>query len=75
MLLIAKFTYNNALHSATGYPPFYATYGYNPALSFTTPTTLTILAAEERVRQLQEIHEEVKTLIKIATEQVKRNYD
>jgi len=69
LLLIAKFAYNNSLHSATRYSPFFATYGYNPMLSFATSTTSTVPAAEQRIRQLQEIHEELKILIKIASEQ------
>ncbi|KAG5329323.1 hypothetical protein C0989_009833, partial [Termitomyces sp. Mn162] len=32
-LLLAKFTYNNMPHSATGVSPFYANKGYNPQLT------------------------------------------
>ena len=75
LLPIPEFAYNNSVHSATGFSPFYATYGYNPALSFTTPTMAKVLAAKEGIQQLQEIHEDVKTFIKIANDQAKQNYD
>lgn len=75
LLPLAEFAYNNACHSATGFSPFYATYGYHPALSFSIPTTSTVPAAEDRVRHLQQVHEELKTMIMIAGEQAKRNYD
>lgn len=35
----------------------------------------TVPAAEDRIRNLQQVHEEVKTMIKIAGEQAKGNYD
>lgn len=75
LLPMAEFAYNNACHSATGFSPFYVTYGYHPSLSFLTPTTSTVPAAEDRVRHLQQIHDELKTMITIAGEQAKRNYD
>ena len=75
LLPIAKFAYNNSLYSATGFSPFYATYGYHPTLSFVKPVTSTVPAAEDRVRQLQEIHEEIKTMIKITGDQAKLHYD
>ena len=75
LLPIAEFAYNNSFHSATRFSPFYATYGYHPTLSFAKPTTSTVPAAEDIVRQLQEIHEEIKTMIKIAGDQAKLHYD
>ena len=75
LLAIVEFAYNNSLHSATRFSPFYTTYGYHPTLSFAKPTTSTVSAPKGRVHQLQEIHEEIKTMIKIAGDQAKLHYD
>ena len=75
LLPLAEFSYNNATHSATGVSPFYATYGYHPSMSFTAPSTSLVSAAEDRIRHLQHIHDEVKVMIQIAGDQAKRTYD
>ena len=58
-----------------GFFPFYATDGYHPTLSFMTPISSTVLAAEDRIRHLQEVHKELKIMIQMAREQAKINYD
>lgn len=70
-----NFAYNNAIHLAILFSPFYASYGYHPRLWFAIPTTSAVPTAEERVRCLQEVQEEIKTKIKTVEEQAKRNYD
>jgi len=75
LLPIAEFAYNNAIHSATGLSPFYATYGYHPSISFATSAISTVPAAEDRIQYLQHIHEEIKTMLQIAGDQAKRKYD
>lgn len=40
-----------------------------------TPPSSTVPAAEDRVRQLQQVHEELKIMIHMAGEQAKRIYD
>ena len=50
-------------------------YGYHPILSFAKPTTSIVPAADDRVCQLQEIHKEIKTMIKIVGDQAKLHYD
>ena len=75
LLPLAKFAYNNVYYFATGFSPFYATYGYHPFLSFLIPTTSTVPAAEDRIRHLHEVHENLKIMIALAGEQAKRSYD
>ena len=75
MVPIAEFAYNNSVHLATRLSPFYATYGYHPSLTITNPSTSLVPAAEDRIRYLHEIHEEIKAMIKIAGDQAKKRYD
>jgi len=66
LLSMAKFAYNNVCHSATGFSLFYATYRYHPILSFTKPmTSMVTTTAKDRIQNLQQVHEEVKTMISI----------
>ncbi|KAG5334175.1 hypothetical protein C0989_004176, partial [Termitomyces sp. Mn162] len=55
-LPLAKFTYNNMPHSATGVSPFYANKGYNPRLILSLkdiPSYVTHKVAED----LQSLHQ------------------
>jgi hypothetical protein len=44
-------------------------------LSFTTPTSTTVPAAEDRIRHLQEVYNEVKTMIDLAGVRAQRYYN
>ena len=47
LVSIAKFAYDNSVHSATGLSSFYAAYGYHPSLTITNPSTSPVLAAKD----------------------------
>src|SRR6185369_13151612 len=63
LLLLAEFTYNNALSATTGVSPFYANKGYHPNLSIHPERDLASARARQFVVDLDELHQELKTAI------------
>jgi hypothetical protein len=55
-LHLAEFSYNNSIHSSTGYSPFFANIGYHPRWSMIKdPEISKNPAAEDHLHQLQDI--------------------
>src|SRR5205085_7742907 len=68
-LPIAQFAYNNAKHSSTELTPFYAVYGYHPKMSVQLPrSTKDETTADQRIKHLHELNEDMKFNIQIAIE-------
>jgi hypothetical protein len=74
LLPLAEFVFNNSVNASTGMTPFYANYGYHPTLS-TLPDGSNNPAADERIAELEKIHEELKAAMQVSQEVMKRNYD
>ena len=56
LLHLAEFSYNNSVHSSTGYSPFFANIGYHPRWTIVEhPELPANPAAEDRLTRLQEI--------------------
>jgi transposase InsO family protein len=69
-LSTAEFSYNNAAHSATGTSPFFALYGRHPSITPTGEIT-SVPAAEEHIKQLVQVQEEVLSSLHMAKERMK----
>jgi hypothetical protein len=69
LLPIAQFAYNNSKHSSTNVSPFFAVHGYHPRLSISLPrTNKNSNSADDRVRRLHDVHQEMKFNIALAQE-------
>jgi hypothetical protein len=74
-LPMAEFAYNNTLHSSTGSTPFFANYGFHPRFNIAMPTSSINPSAEERVRQMQDMHHALSLELSHAQERHKEKAD
>jgi len=76
-LPVAEFTYNNSKQSSTGMSPFYALYGYHPQplQDDDWSCDLPNIAAEERVRTLDDIRRSLEENLQKAVDSQAKYYD
>ena len=74
-LPLATFSYNNKVHSSTGFTPFFLNKGEHPKKG-TEPRMQWVSnpSAEEFATQMKEISDEASSSLAIAQEQMKRYY-
>lgn len=74
-LPFAELAYNNRHHSANGMSPFYAEYGYNPSFSIDPVASQSVAAADERLENIRRVQDELKHLLEMTAERMKRFHD
>lgn len=72
---MAEFAYNNRHHTAIGMSPFFAEYGYNPTFSIDPVNSQSVPSADARLDRIHEVQEELKGVLEITGERMKRFYD
>jgi len=77
LLPLSEFVYNNTKNVSTGMSPFYANYGYHPrhTMKVRRPPGSVNPSAEALAQNLEQVHEELRTHLRMAQQTYKRNYD
>ena len=74
-LPLASFSYNDKVHSSTGFTPFFLNKGEHPRKGTEPSVQVSNQAATDFVDHMKSIQEEATSAIAIAQEQMKRYYD
>src|SRR5260221_3632667 len=75
LLLMAEFTYNNALNATTGVSPFFANKGYHPELTSDLQAETSLAKAQAFMANLECIQAELRENIAQAQERYWKNTD
>jgi hypothetical protein len=74
-LPLAEFAYNNKVHVSTQQTPFYLNAGQHPRMGFEPIRKSKVEAAEDFTKQMKGIHEEAKSALTKAADEMKRFAD
>ena len=74
-LPLAVFSYNDRVHSATGYSPFFLNNGQHPWKGSEARVTVKSELATDFVEGMKQIHEDARSSLTKAAEEMKHQYD
>ncbi len=74
-MVIAKFVFNNKVHTVTKLSPFKVNYGRKPRIGFNIRKKRKYVKVEEFVKEMKNRHEEAKVALVKSQEEIKRYVD
>lgn len=75
LLPFLEFALNQRVHEATGFTPFYLTYGYTPEWTVHANPMSNVPGLKDRLQALKEAREDTRAKLELTAEQMKRFYD